>query len=157
MTYRKIDYSYWAHSENVILAMLGDEREEVRRQAVLRIKRAREEFNDSDHPRQFKAPVVNFGATDYTRMIDWETEPCTEPPLTMEMPIGDIVKACRAPLKMPNYPNHTQRVEAMVRVVTEVAPKRAGHEARERMILQLLESREKCPVFDTKKHGMALL
>ena len=58
---------------------------------------------------------------------------------------------------MPNYLNHTQLVEAMMRVVTEVAPKRAGHEARESMILQLLESREKCPGFDTKKHVMALL
>ena len=105
----------------------------------------------------FLYPVVNFGATDYTRMIEWETEPCTEPPLTMEMPIGDIVQSCRAPLKMPNYPNHTQRFEARVRLVTEVAPKRAGHEARERMILQLLDSREKCPGFDTKKHGMAFL
>ena len=38
----------------------------------------------------------------------------------------------------------------MVRVVTEVANKRAGYSARHRMILKLLESRKKVSKFNTK-------
>ena len=32
------DNSYWAHPENILIAMLGDEREVVRRRAVLCIR-----------------------------------------------------------------------------------------------------------------------
>ena len=35
------DNSYWAHSENILISMLADKREEVRRKAVLRIMKAR--------------------------------------------------------------------------------------------------------------------
>ena len=59
-------------------------------------------------------------------MIKWEEVPCTEPPLTMGMPMDEVMAAIGEPLRVPKYPNHTQRVEAMVRVVTEVATKRAG-------------------------------
>ena len=33
--------AYWAHAENITISMLCDEREEVRRQAVMWIKQAR--------------------------------------------------------------------------------------------------------------------
>ena len=36
------------------------------------------------------------------------------------------------PLRTPAYPNNTQAVERMIRVVTEVAPLRAGFTARHR-------------------------
>ena len=137
--------------------MLGDEREEVRRQAVLWIKRAREHFSAEEHPRQFVPPEVNFSAKEYTEMIKWEEVPCTEPPLTMGMPMETVMEAIREPLRFPNYPNHTQRVEAMVRVVTEVANKRAGYSARQRMILKLLESRQICPTFRTKNDALSFL
>ena len=149
--------AFWAHGENITVSMLGDDREEVRRQAVLWIKRAREEFSAEDHPRQFVKPEVNFGAKDYTEMIKWEEVPCTEPPLTMGMPMEEVMAAIGEPLRFPNYPNHTQRVEAMVRVVTEVATKRAGYSARQKMILELLESRKICPSFRTKKDALSFL
>ena len=62
--------------------MICDGREEVRRQAVMWIKQARDNFNPADHPRQFVPPDVKFEASDYTKMIDWDKVPCTEPPLT---------------------------------------------------------------------------
>ena len=149
--------AYWAHAENITISMLCDEREEVRRQAVMWIKQARENFNSADHPRQFFPPDVKFEASDYTKMIDWDKVTCTEPPLTMGMPMEEIMDAFRAPLILPDYPNHTQKVESLVRVVTEVAPKRAGYTARHRLILKLLESRKICQVYNTKKHGIAFL
>ena len=82
------DNSHWAHSENILISMLADEREEVRRKAVLRIMKARlamfsriiynninkqdltrlfekytnfrREFDEENHPRQFIPPKVNF-------------------------------------------------------------------------------------------------
>ena len=137
--------------------MLGDERESIRRQAVQWIKRAREQFDASNHPRQFLSPKIEFGATDYTEITDWEERPCTEPPLTMHMKIEEIMEAVKVPLRFPNYPNHTQRVEAMVRVVSEVANKRAGYKARQKIILKLLESRKICPTFNTKNDALSFL
>ena len=58
----------------------------------------------------------------------------------------------KLPLKLPSYPSNTQAVERMVRVVTEVANKKARH----RMILKLLESRKMVPKFNTKKDDSIL-
>ena len=43
--------AFWAHGENITVSMLGDDGEEVKRQAVLWIKSAREQFSAEDHPR----------------------------------------------------------------------------------------------------------
>ena len=46
--------------------------------------------------------------------------------------------------------SNTQQVERIVRVLTEVADKKVGFKARERLILRLLESRAMVPQFNTK-------
>ena len=144
------DNAHWAHSENILISMLVDEREEVRRMAVLRIMKARNEFNPDLHPRQFRPPQVNFAALNYFDLIDWDTEPCTEPPLTVDLDLDRIMAAISAPLRLPPFPNNTQAVERMVRVVSEAAVKRVGHTARNGLILKLLESRKMIPSFNTK-------
>ena len=143
--------AFWAHPENVTISMLADENEEVRRKAVNWIMKAREEFDDSSHPRQFVLPEVNFDAVDYCHMINWEAVDCTEPPLTVGMSMDDIMEAYKSPMILPDYPNHTQGVERAVRVVEQVAPKRVGYTARHRQILKLLKSREMVSSFNTKK------
>ena len=100
--------AFWPHSENLIISMLSDDREEVRRKAVLWIMKARRDFNPDMHPRQFVPPVVNFKAKNYFDLIDWVSEPCTEPPLTMDLSLDDIMSIIGSPLNLPNYPNHTQ-------------------------------------------------
>ena len=99
-------------------------------------------------------------------MIAWDSQPCTEPPLTMDLSVDSIMQYISSPLILPPYPNHTQSVERMVRVVCEVAGKRVGYLARHRyalyqkkllftlcfrQILQKLESRSLVPQFNTKK------
>ena len=118
--------------------------------------RARRDFNVDEHPRQFITPAVNFKAANYFDLVDLDSSPCTEPPLTMDMDLDTIMGAFREPLKLPPYPNNTQAVERMVRVVTEVANKKAGYTARHRMILKLLESRKMVPKFNTKKDDSIL-
>ena len=144
--------SFWAHAENITIAMLSDHREEVRRKAVLWIMRARREFDEETNPRKFSPPEVDFTAQNYFDLIDWESEDCTEPPLTMGMSTDEILAAFKEPLILPPFPNHTQAVERMVRVTSEVAPQRVGYTARHRLILKLLESRDMVPKFYTKKH-----
>ena len=68
-------------------------------------------------------------------MIDWESEPWTEPPLTMEFDLDTIMGVIESPLILLPYPNHTQAVERMVRVVTEVATQRAGYTGRHRCFI----------------------
>ena len=108
-------------------------------------------MNDSCHYLKFNQ------ALNYFDLIDWENEPCTEPPLTMEYSLDSIMAIIGDPLTLPPYPNHTQAVEKMVRVVTEVATKKAGYHARQRHILKLLESREMVPKFNTKNHDTQVL
>ena len=54
------DNAYFAHPENIIIGCLADEREEIRRKAVLYIMAARRNFDPETHPRQFIPPTLNF-------------------------------------------------------------------------------------------------
>ena len=66
--------AHWPHQENVIISMLSDGREELRRWAVLYIMRARRQFAPDDQPRQFVPPEVNFKAAEYFELS--ERTPC---------------------------------------------------------------------------------
>ena len=146
------DNSSWAHCENLVIAMLKDKNEEIRRRAVLWILRARQEFRQEDHPRQFVPPKINLKAENYYDLVDWSTEPCTEPPLTLDFSEEKLLNVISQPYTLPNYPSHTQAVERKVRVVTEAADKRVGHSSRHQLILQLEKSRNLVPRFNTKKN-----
>ena len=66
------DNSYWAHPENILVAMLGDSQEVIRRRAVLSVRSARQRYDETPHPRQFRPPQLNFKAQFYHTMINWE-------------------------------------------------------------------------------------
>ena len=83
--------------------------------------------------------------------MDLDSAEKTEPPVTRDLPDETILSALTAPLILPAFPNNTQSVERMVRVVTLASTKRAGHAARHRLILQLLQSRKRVGSFNTKK------
>ena len=105
----------------------------------------------SVHPRQFFTPKVDFSANSYTKMVDWDSLACTEPPLTRDMSEAELEEVVEKGHRFQDFPNHTQQVEAMVRVVDGAALKRASHEARDSLIHQILESRRKCPTLNTKR------
>ena len=100
---------------------------------------------------------MDFTASSYTKMVDWAQLPCTEPPLTKEMTEAELDEVVERPHHFEDFPNHTQQVEAAVRVVSDTATRRANHEARDSLIHQLLESREQCPAFHSKSDGLGLL
>ena len=144
------DNSYWAHPQNILIAMLGDDREVIRRKAVMSIRSAREKYDESSHPRQFRPPRLNFKAKFYFEMIDWDQVEVTEPPLTMDMTELQLLEIIETPLTLPHYPCHTQHVERIVPVVTESAMQRIGFDNRHKWILSTMESRKLCPAFTTK-------
>lgn len=118
--------AHWDHPENIIISMLSDDREELRRKAVLYIMKARRERIDDMGPRQFVPLKVKFEASGYFDLCDLESEPCSEPPLNMDIDLNTIMGAFKEPIMLPPYPNNTQAMERLVRVVSEVAPKKAG-------------------------------
>ncbi|KAE8737193.1 hypothetical protein FOCC_FOCC017345 [Frankliniella occidentalis] len=65
--------AYFAHPENVLVAMVKDDRPAVRRLALHRILEARKQPANADEVRTFTVPVLNFAAEDYTTLIDWDS------------------------------------------------------------------------------------
>ena len=64
--------SYFAHPENLLIAMATDERPHIRPLALRRVLAARSSQNETDTiPRIFKVPLLNFEAQDYTELINW--------------------------------------------------------------------------------------
>ena len=64
--------AFMAHSENIVLAMLGDEDSGIRAEAAALIKDARQRRQPGPI-RKFKCPKVNFDAVTYREMVDIES------------------------------------------------------------------------------------
>ena len=126
---------------------MKDEDKEVRRKAVLWILRARREFNEEEHPRQFILPEINLQAASYIDMVDWSSQP----PFTLDLTKATLLGVIEEPFLLPNNPSHTQAVERNVRVVTKAATKRVTQSSWHQLILQLEKSRKLVPKFNTKK------
>ena len=81
---------YWGHVENVIIAMLADDRQVIRQRAVSYIQSARRNFDPDQNPRQFSVPELNMKANFYFDIVSLDEDPKTEPPLTMGLADDDI-------------------------------------------------------------------
>jgi len=80
--------AYFAHPENLLLAMAADERPHIRQLALRRIIKARSQVIKG--VRQFRPPKINFSATDYTDLINWSDTVVTAPPLLSQIPLDEI-------------------------------------------------------------------
>lgn len=142
---------YFAHPENLLLAMLFDCRDNIRELAINRILIARQHLQNN--VRYFKPPVILFNAEDYTDLIDWQACNLTEPPLTMELS-EEYLKNCIHKKKMieisVNFPCHTQAVERCVKVVTEASSKVCGETSRDGYIRAKFQGRNLLPKFENK-------
>ena len=101
--------------------------------------------------RKFVFPKVNFSATSYTELIDWESAKLTEPPFTLDFKEADLFAIKEAPLEVPNYPCHTQAVERAIKLVSEASAAVVGQEAREGFISQQIKERQELSKFESKK------
>lgn len=71
--------AYFAHPENVLLAMTNDDRASVRELAWFRIMAAKES-NKNDLIRTFRLPKIKLNTTDYVDLIDWSSTEITSQP-----------------------------------------------------------------------------
>lgn len=108
--------AYFCHHENLLIAMLADDRKHVRELAYRRIWKSRDASQmRSSGIRVFKVPKVNLDAADYIDLIDWTVLKVTEPPLFTKISSEDIKSIINDGLSeqflFPTLPCHTQAVE----------------------------------------------
>ena len=123
--------AYFAHSENLLLAMLADSSRDKRQKAVHRILQTRKEASRKNVVRVFRVPSLNYDADDWTDVIKWDEADICEPPLTYKLSNEEISNFEEEPFKVPKYPLHTQSVESCIRLVAEAARSLYGLEARD--------------------------
>ena len=80
--------AYYAHQENVLIAMINDNNVTIRELGFRGISKKRQKSEEtSRHPsiiRQIKVPEININAENYTELLHWESDhQCTEPSITM--------------------------------------------------------------------------
>lgn len=140
--------SYFANSENILLAMLADPRREIREIAIERVLQAR---TKNINARNFELPeTINFDADDYSNIIDWNKENITQPPILKDIGKDDLLKIKEEPLNNILFPCHSQGVERAVHLVTQASQDNIGYESRHKCILNVLESRKHMPEFNWK-------
>lgn len=69
--------AYFAHPENILLAMCDDDREPIRALAYRRICNARETLLEAPFVgiREYKIPLLSYSSTDYVDLIRWQKIP----------------------------------------------------------------------------------
>ncbi|KAK3922336.1 Methylsterol monooxygenase 1-3 [Frankliniella fusca] len=99
---------FFAHPENLLLAMVTDARKDVRELAVERIVEARQR-SPGRRIRSFVVPRINFDAQEYSQLVFWDSVTVTPPPLLSAHSDDDLRAAAAAgPLEVPPLPCHTQ-------------------------------------------------
>ena len=143
--------SYPAHIESIFLDILNDNRQPTRRLAWRRILRAREE----DIPNhKFETPAIQFQATSYEELIDWQTMPYLEIILTKHISTAQIkawiLSSTDVDVDIQPFPCHNQAVECVIKIVTESSSEVYDHDKRDCYIRVLLNRRKLMPRLDTK-------
>ena len=92
-----------------------------------------------------------FQAATYAEVFDWDKTKMMEPPLTIGLCDSVIQDIFHTPLKVKNYPVHTQAVERAVQVVTEASCKVAGEAQRHGYICNKLKHRKQIPCVASKR------
>ncbi|GBM92903.1 hypothetical protein AVEN_189143-1 [Araneus ventricosus] len=146
--------AFFAHTENVLLGMLFDERELIRELGYRRILKARQIFPKKKTVRYFVPPKINFQASDYFEIINWNSCVVYPPPVLQDLNEDDIkslINSDTTPIReIETFPCHTQSVERCIKLVTEASNKVCGHEARDGYIRATLKSRSVMPNFSKK-------
>ena len=144
---------YFAHSENILLAMLHDDSPAIRELAARRILKARKKPKTSS-VRRLELPKLIFDAPTYYSMINWQDCQLEEPPMTRKIPdevIETTVIENKEFLPLTDFANHTQAVERIIKMVTDASITVVGHDARDGAIRARLEGRKLLPKFESKQ------
>ena len=134
---------YYAHPENILLAMVHDKNKDIRELGLRRVLKARKiEAEHGKGVRLFKIPKINFDATAYYDLIDWQNILITSPPLLFDVNDGDIKRTITQrtsftlPVELTTIPCHTQAVERTIKLVTTASNKECGKKKTEMALLE---------------------
>lgn len=148
--------AFFAHNENLLFAMIFDKRTHIRELGLRRVLKGRERVSKGKTVRNFVPPKLNFNATEYTELIDWNSVKLSPPPLlrnTSNDEIKYFIQSGEVPnWVVKNFPCHTQSVKRCVKLVSEASMKVCGYESRNGYIKTTLESRSIMPEFSQKSH-----
>ncbi|GBN86818.1 hypothetical protein AVEN_106803-1 [Araneus ventricosus] len=81
---------FFAPSENVLLAMLIDERKHIRELGYRRILKARQIVPNKKTVRNFVPPKINFQASDYIEIINWNSCVVYSLPMLQDLSEDDL-------------------------------------------------------------------
>ena len=116
--------AYYAHPENILLAKVHDENKDIQELSRRRILKARKlEAEHGKGVRLFKIPEINFDATAYYELIDWQNVLVTSPSLLFDVTYEDVAYAITqrtgtsfmSQIKLNGISCHTQAVERMIK------------------------------------------
>lgn len=145
-----INNAYFAHCENVLLAMVFDADAEIRKLGYRKILQSRNEGDDEfGIARDYVEPRIMFDTSQsYCDLIDWDL-PFTEPPFTRMWSHQRIEELSESGELIEDtvtqIPCHNQGNERLVHLVTQVATGSATKERREGAVFATIESRNKRP------------
>ena len=87
---------FFAHPENILLAMIHDESEVVRMLGWKRILKARKSAEcSSRNVRAFQIPKINFESSKYYDLVNWADLNLTEPPVVRNIPTSEMKENAR--------------------------------------------------------------
>ena len=108
--------------ENILLAAIFDEDKINRGITVRKILDSKKLSKENISLRIFRIQIINFSADNYLSMVDWNSVDLTSPPLLQNLSEQDILNAIELPLNnIYQYPCHTQPVERIVQLVSQVS------------------------------------
>lgn len=149
---------FYAHHENLLLAMIRDKNKKIRSVAYQLILKCRANHNKrtDNCVRKFVVLEIKFRAKNYHTLINWTQTQITEPPLTMKFSLQDLRDLAENGDQSSiwhseefSIPCHTQAVERCVKVVTECSGQ-VTSKRRDGIIRAKLKSRNIMPQFTSK-------
>ncbi|GBN51476.1 hypothetical protein AVEN_5714-1 [Araneus ventricosus] len=134
--------------------MLVDEIEHIRELGFRRILKARQIVPMKKTVRNFVPPKINFQASDWIEIINWNSCVVYPPPMLRDLSehgIKSVINSDTTPIReILKFPCYTHAVERCIKLVTEASNKVCGHEARDGYIRETLKSRSVMPNFSKK-------
>ena len=149
--------AFFAEPGIMLTSMLEDPEEDVRQFGVSLIQKSRKKPSKPPKSKHLKGirkhqvPLLNWNATSWKDMIDWKKIIVWEPRMLEALTLEQIESSLHTPISFPKYPCHSQTVERMVKLVTEVATSVFGEERQQGKVLTVLASRKSRKAYDTKK------
>ena len=150
--------SFWAHPENMLVAMAMGPNPDLNVKALEIIAKLRK--SKAKRIRKFRKPgkFINFQAKTYDQLIDFKQfKPSlySSPPLFNNHSLQDI-KTKTFDDDIMKVPAHSQHVERFVYLTSQAGLHARGEEAMNAWVLNKVASSEKFPSKSTKAHFLPL-